>query len=446
MLYRHNRLPAATLVYGDESTDSILPSEGEWFLRKAEDFYPSTIPSQTAASNSARAFQNRDFDIRFEIEPDILLLEVTDDKEIIFSGVLSNFNENFRRDEMAELQYVLSAEWWEKDENDFRGNAKYVLDVKYFVPAKFEILSHREAVSGDTVAIQGDVVAIAAYNMSEQENLTLTTDMGYEASFTTVGTNRIALIPIGMDFTPGRFELTLTSDVNDPIDPYFITISERAQQSWNMGAQDHFVTAHLSAAAQDTKRERYNTLLAVASEPVIHWTERFVMPGEGRLLLEYGWRITINTGHAQIYNGIKIEVGAGDPVKASNGGRVIFAGDVPYDGNLVVIDHGAGIKTWYGHLGSIDVKPGDGVLKGQQIGTGGRTGMATGISHNYLFFAMSIGNIFVDPAPVIADGIPGVEAITSDRGGFDIPGAFDAGAPENPASDPDIPEAADSAG
>jgi murein DD-endopeptidase MepM/ murein hydrolase activator NlpD len=445
-LYTHNRLPVAVLVYSEDSAEQILPSGGEWLLRKPDNvFIPSTIPSQTADSNAARAFQSRPFDIRFNIEPDILLLEVTDDKEIVFSGILSNFNENFYRDEMRDLQIVLTAEWREKEENDFRGTAVYVLDVKYFVPAKFEI-SRLEA-------IPGDVVAITAYNMSEHETLSVTTDMGYEISFGTVGNNRIALIPIGNNenFAGRTFNLTLTSDVNEPID-YFLQINERAQQSWNMGAQDSFVAAHLSAGALDTRRSRYNDILAVASEPgTNHWTERFIMPGNGRLLLEYGWRVTVNTGHAQIYNGVKIEVSAGDSVIASNGGRVVFAGEVPYDGNLVVIDHGMGIKTWYGHLGSIDVRAGEGVLKGQQIGTGGRTGMATGISLNYLFYAMSVGNVFVDPVPVINDGIPGIEAITSDRAGFDA-GIFEAAdssgvESENQESqenqeEPDEPEAA----
>jgi hypothetical protein len=67
-----------------------------------------------------------------------------------------------------------------------------------------------------------------------------------------------------------------------------------------------------------------------------------------------------------------------------------------------------GIKTWYGHLDTIDVKVGDGVLKGQQIGTSGITGMYTTHLAN-LYFAVSIRNIFVDPVKAVKDGIPGVD-------------------------------------
>ncbi|MCL2096648.1 MAG: M23 family metallopeptidase [Oscillospiraceae bacterium] len=421
-LYAFNRIPAAAVFYGEESAE-IFPSEGEWMLKKADgEFYPSTIANITISeSNSARAFQNRPFDIRFAAVPDIILIEVTDGKEIVFNGILSNFNENFYRDEMRDLKYTITAEWQRKEENDFYGNAKYLLDIKYFVPAKFEI-SHAEASAGD-------IAAVTAYNISGDENLTLTTDIGYETSFYSVGTNKIALIPIGLgeDFAGRTFNLTLTSSVNEPID-YYLQINGKEQKTWNMGAQDSFIETHLSASALDTRKSRYNDITAVASEPGQNqWTDKFVMPAEGRLLLEYGWRVTVNTGHPQINNGVNIEIPVDQPVKASNGGRVIFAGEVPYDGNLVVIDHGAGIKTWYGHLGKIDVKAGDGVLKGQQIGLSGRSGIITNLfSGGHLFFGMSVGNVFVDPANIIANGIPGIDSVTSDGYDYnDIPGLFD---------------------
>ena len=111
---------------------------------------------------------------------------------------------------------------------------------------------------------------------------------------------------------------------------------------------------------------------------------------------------------------------------------------MPYDGNLVVIDHGLGIKTWYGHLGSIDVKEGDGVIKGQQIGTGGPTGMPLGSPGLNLFFAVSVKNIFINPVTFIENGIPGLDSVST--GGFSDPGgnieAMDeSGMPEAAAED-----------
>ena len=177
------------------------------------------------------------------------------------------------------------------------------------------------------------------------------------------------------------------------------------------------------------------------------------MPKEGDISAGYGWAITINVGNKYINEGINIEMSNGDSVKASNTGKVIFADNMPYYGNVIVIDHGMGIKTWYGHLGTIEVKSGDGVIKGQQIGTGGATGtftsgLATSPSQN-LFFAVSVKNIFINPVTFIANGVPGVDNISSgvslgsvgfdenidDSSESDIPEAAPDGSPENEDED-----------
>jgi len=424
-LYVNNIIPAALIVYGEE-TAPAYPAGGEWMLRKPDNkFYPSSMPAQTAESNSARAYQNRPFEIRFPVEPDSLFIEVIDNKNIIFSDIFGNFNDNFSRGEMKDFQYVLTAEWREKDTADFYGKATYILDVKYSVPPTFYI-SHTEAAPGE-------IVTITAYNLNEQENLTLTADMGYEAPFASIGLNRIALLPIGLDFAGRTFDLTLTSNVNDPID-YYLKINERSSKSVNTGAQDHYVASNLHEAPQNMKRSKYNDIFGVASDSEFnYWRDQFAMPAEGRLLLEYGWKLTVNMGYAQVYNGVMIEVSAGAEIKASNGGRVIFVDEIPFDGNLVVIDHGMGIRTWYGHLGAPEARPGDIVVKGQTIGTGGRSGMATSLGLNYLFFAVSVGNVFVDPLPVVKDGIPGIDSVITD---------VRAAAADNPP-DADIPEAAE---
>jgi murein DD-endopeptidase MepM/ murein hydrolase activator NlpD len=139
-----------------------------------------------------------------------------------------------------------------------------------------------------------------------------------------------------------------------------------------------------------------------------HWTEKFAMPKEGGILLGYGWEITTNMAYPYINKGINIEITKGEPVRASNAGKVIFAEEIPEDGKLVVIDHGMGIKTWYGHLDQIDVNVGDGVAKGQQLGSAGTTGLYTSRGVN-LYFAVSVKNIFVNPTAVVSDGIPGID-------------------------------------
>jgi murein DD-endopeptidase MepM/ murein hydrolase activator NlpD len=82
------------------------------------------------------------------------------------------------------------------------------------------------------------------------------------------------------------------------------------------------------------------------------------------------------------------------PVEASNSGTVAFAGDLGIYGNTVILDHGLGLFTLYGHLSSIDVKAGDSVTKRQILGKSGETGLAAG---DHLHFGIYLDGVAVLP-------------------------------------------------
>ncbi|HET7730577.1 MAG TPA: M23 family metallopeptidase, partial [Usitatibacter sp.] len=74
--------------------------------------------------------------------------------------------------------------------------------------------------------------------------------------------------------------------------------------------------------------------------------------------------------------GYDLSVTKNYPVEASNSGTVAFAGDLGIYGNTVILDHGLGLFSLYGHLSSIDVKVGDAVARRQPLGRTGETGLA----------------------------------------------------------------------
>jgi murein DD-endopeptidase MepM/ murein hydrolase activator NlpD len=82
------------------------------------------------------------------------------------------------------------------------------------------------------------------------------------------------------------------------------------------------------------------------------------------------------------------------PVEASNSGRVAFTGPLGIYGNTVMIDHGLGLVTLYGHLSSIDVKEGEAVKQKQIIGKTGETGLAVG---DHLHFGVYLNGVAVLP-------------------------------------------------
>jgi murein DD-endopeptidase MepM/ murein hydrolase activator NlpD len=96
----------------------------------------------------------------------------------------------------------------------------------------------------------------------------------------------------------------------------------------------------------------------------------------------------------QTHLGFDLSVVQGVGVTAANSGKVIYADDLGIYGNCVVLDHGYGLQSIYGHMSRIDVKPGDMVKRGQEIGRSGSTGLAGG---DHLHFSMQVDGVQVTP-------------------------------------------------
>ncbi len=102
----------------------------------------------------------------------------------------------------------------------------------------------------------------------------------------------------------------------------------------------------------------------------------------------------------RIHSGIDLRNPKGTPILASKSGTVTFAGWSSSYGNIVKIAHGNGQETYYAHLDTYAVKAGQYVKQGQQIGTNGKTGNATGyICH----FEIRMGGRVVNPAAKIGN-------------------------------------------
>jgi murein DD-endopeptidase MepM/ murein hydrolase activator NlpD len=113
-------------------------------------------------------------------------------------------------------------------------------------------------------------------------------------------------------------------------------------------------------------------------------------PAQGRVTSEFGPRW--GTEH----EGIDIGAAGGAPVRAAADGVVRRASWYGGYGNAVIIDHGGGVQTLYGHNASLDVRPGQRVSAGQVIAKVGSTGDSTG---PHLHFEVEVDGRPVDPRP-----------------------------------------------
>jgi len=122
----------------------------------------------------------------------------------------------------------------------------------------------------------------------------------------------------------------------------------------------------------------------------------FSWPVSGTITSPFGWRSNPFGGSPEFHQGLDIAAPMGTTVVAAAAGTVILAKWYGGYGNYILIDHGGGYSTGYGHLSAIYVSNGQTVQRGQAIGAVGSTGQSTG---PHLHFEVRINGKPVDPAP-----------------------------------------------
>lgn len=150
----------------------------------------------------------------------------------------------------------------------------------------------------------------------------------------------------------------------------------------------------------------------------------------------FGFRQDPITGRTRMHTGVDLRASYGDSIGAALAGRVAYAGYRGGYGNLVIVDHGRGISTYYAHLLSISVSVGQTVVAGQAIGLAGSTGRSTG---PHLHYEVRANGIPIDPSSVItfkgtaifANGSP-VRGRAVDGGDEEPARAKDASQPPRP--------------
>ncbi len=123
-------------------------------------------------------------------------------------------------------------------------------------------------------------------------------------------------------------------------------------------------------------------------------TGQMIFPTGGRITSRFGTRTHPVLGYRRFHAGIDFGASSGTPVNAADSGRVIFSGWYGGYGNAVIIDHGGGITTLYGHNSRLLVSEGQTVQQGQAIAAVGSTGLSTG---PHLHFEVRRNGNPVDP-------------------------------------------------
>lgn len=168
-----------------------------------------------------------------------------------------------------------------------------------------------------------------------------------------------------------------------------LAITERYTENVNEVKTDTVEVAELSV------EEEINQLLeekeAKEALATINGINLSVLPVSGTITSRFGASSSIRSS---THTGLDIACDKGTPIKAVAKGTVVFAGTHSAYGNLVKIDHGNGIQTWYAHCNKIYVQEGEEVSSGEAIAEVGSTGNSTG---NHLHLEIRINGTAVNP-------------------------------------------------
>ncbi len=138
------------------------------------------------------------------------------------------------------------------------------------------------------------------------------------------------------------------------------------------------------------------------------WRQPFLWPTTGRISTLFGSQRIYKNGEAGSYHsGLDVAKPTGSVILAPADGVVILAADHPFtlEGNLLMIDHGAGLNTAFLHLSRIDVRVGERVMRGQPVALSGMTGRATG---PHLHWSIKWRDAKIDPL-LVAGPMPRTE-------------------------------------
>ena len=150
----------------------------------------------------------------------------------------------------------------------------------------------------------------------------------------------------------------------------------------------------------DLRRQNAQTIAALAKKtaPEMMWKEPFQPLGNAAVEARFAdFRTYTFKGKEidrQVHLGFDLAVTQHVPILAAQRGVIVHAAYLGIYGNCVIIDHGLGVQTLYGHLSSIGVKVGDKVEKGQVLGLSGMTGLAAG---DHLHFTVLVNGTAVNP-------------------------------------------------
>jgi murein DD-endopeptidase MepM/ murein hydrolase activator NlpD len=161
-------------------------------------------------------------------------------------------------------------------------------------------------------------------------------------------------------------------------------------------AQEDELEDQLAVMEQESRKleAAIASIQAKSAGSVPIFNGKFIRPVSGRMSSTFGYRNHPISGGRKMHTGIDLASPSGTPIKAAGSGKVITASYIRGYGNTIVIDHGGGISTLYGHCSKLYASVGQSVKTGDRVAAVGSTGNSTG---PHLHFEVRVNGKPVNP-------------------------------------------------
>jgi len=215
-------------------------------------------------------------------------------------------------------------------------------------------------------------------------------------------TQRKGLLAVDLEKAPGEYELKVTGQTasGEKISCSLMVPVRKglfATEKLQVGKQFVEPSPEQIKRADEERQKLRDIFDHVTPERL--WDGKFRIPLDGVTTgSNFGRRRILNGNPGSPHGGADLPGVTGTPVHATQRGRVSLAEELFFSGNTVVVDHGLGVYTFYGHLSEIDVKAGDLVDAGAVLGKVGATGRVTG---PHLHWGLTVERARVNPLQIV---------------------------------------------
>jgi len=213
---------------------------------------------------------------------------------------------------------------------------------------------------------------------------------------------RKGLLAVDLEKEPGEYELKLTGQTagGEKVScSTMVTVrkGQFATEKLQVGKQFVEPSPEQIKRADEERQKLRDIFEHVTPERL--WDGKFRIPIDGVTTgSNFGRRRILNGNPGSPHGGADLPGATGTPVHSAQRGQVVLAEGLFFGGNTVVVDHGLGIYTFYGHLSEIDVKVGDRVEAGAVLGKVGATGRVTG---PHLHWGLTVERARVNPLQLV---------------------------------------------